>query len=307
MTELPWWKRWPEVLEGEEAAFRAAGFLAQKDVAAEANGVMRYALKVPTSVGELELQVVYPDEYPYFRCQVYAPALSLGVHQNPFEKNLCLIGRRTHFWNNKDDSAAELISRQLETVLRIASASPTEDVAGLEEQQGEPFSDYYKYDPAMLLVQSDWTVPTSHKHGTLQIATLASTEQLPHSLIRGAVLAVRGEDGSVLCEGPRSLRQAFSGKEFEGKWVRVPRPVAISNPGEMIQHLINTYPAMRDARSTHVQDGWLRLWGVLFPEEVGYRRTKDGWVFACAVDKNKPPVPKPHIHAFNARKRKGRR
>src|SRR5579864_9007258 len=49
-------------------------------------------------VGPVELRAEFPDFYPYVRPEVYATTLDLERHQNPFGKNLCLLGRRSDVW-----------------------------------------------------------------------------------------------------------------------------------------------------------------------------------------------------------------
>ena len=41
---------------------------------------------------EVELRVVYPDSFPFMRPEVFAPGLLLERHQNPVDRNLCLLG-----------------------------------------------------------------------------------------------------------------------------------------------------------------------------------------------------------------------
>ena len=71
----------------EETAFAAAGLTWQRDEPAFAKGVLRLKVNAEALVGIQKLIVVYPDNYPYFRVQVFAPGLDLPFHQNPFERN----------------------------------------------------------------------------------------------------------------------------------------------------------------------------------------------------------------------------
>lgn len=308
MIEVPWWDQWPEVLERETTALDAAGIRWERDEIAFSQGVLRLKLIVPSADGSLNLLVVYPDCYPYFRFQVYAPGLDLPYHQNPFERNLCLIGRRTHYWDTTD-TAADLLNRQLPKLMASASSNDAAAVDGLEERQAEPFSDYYKYQPSMILVQSDWSVSPAHRRGYLVVGTLPNGEQLPDTLIRGAVLELRSEAGEVLCSATPSLRTAFSGKAIEGRWARLNEPIRHSHEGKFIEELLRIHPQLKDAKPNHVNDGWLRIWGVLFPEQTAHRVVGEGWVFACAVDKNRPntaSVSRPHFQ-HSGKNKKGKK
>ena len=63
----------------------------------------------------IALVAAFPDLYPYVRPEVYAPALDLARHQNPFGKNLCLLGRRSDAWL-PEMTLADLIREQLAKV-----------------------------------------------------------------------------------------------------------------------------------------------------------------------------------------------
>jgi hypothetical protein len=306
MIDQPWWERWPAVLEREEAALRNANIRWTRNEDAYSKGILRLDLVLPPELGAHEMFVVYPDVYPYFRFQVYAPGLNLPYHSNPFEHNLCLMGRRTHWWK-LTDTAGEVIARQLPTLLKTAAATDAAEVLGLEEQQAEPFSDYYTYKPSMILVDGDWSVPKEHKRGYLEIGTSKNGEQLPDKLIRGAVLELRANNGDVLFSAEAALRNAFAGKRIEGRWVRVNSPLRQAHEGKFIEELLALDPELKDAKPNHVNDGWLRIWGVLFPEQTAHRKEGESWVFVCAVDVNRPTVPQPHFRQAATSRQNNRR
>ena len=81
------------------------------------------ALDVSVNLGQDTLQLVakYPDSYPYLRVEVYAPTLSLRWHQNPYAKNLCLLGRHSDAWSI-DDTLAGVLTSQLQTCSARTSA-----------------------------------------------------------------------------------------------------------------------------------------------------------------------------------------
>ena len=309
MTGRQWWERWPEVLQRETAALDAAGIVWKRDEDAFLLGILRLNLSLPVSTGILEVHVVYPDHYPYFRFQAYAPSLELAHHQNPFQRNLCLIGRRTHFWNT-DDTAAALLLQQIPKLLATATPDNPEAVADLEERQAEPFGNYYPYKPSMILVESEWSIDHKHRRGTLLIGTPQSGDHLSDPLIRGAVLEIRADAGEVLCAATPSLKKAFPGKVLEGRWARVSEPIREFHEGRFIEELVQREPKMQTAKPNHVNDGWLRILGVLFPEETAHRVVGEGWMFVCAIDKNRPRVvqsPRPNFHQSPQNVKRGKR
>jgi hypothetical protein len=294
MIQKPWWERWPEVLQREETALGKANILWQRNEDAFSNGILQLDLTLPAELGGHKLLVVYPDCYPYFRFQVYAPDLNLPYHMNPFEHNLCLMGRRTHWWHTTD-TAAGIIVEQLPTLLKTAAAKEAAEVAGLEEQQAEPFSDYYTYAPSMILIDEDWVIGAEHKSGTMLIATAQSGDELAEQFVRGAIVELRSEKGDLLFSAGAGLRAAFPGKTLEARWARIDDPIQQPDVFKFMEELVKRRPEVKDAKANHVKDRWLRIWGVLFHEQTQHRILGSGWVFTCLLDKKRPEVPKPHF------------
>lgn len=287
MNVAPWWERWPKVMKRELEAFAAAGMVVEIDEKAKRRGVLTITTSLSLPQGRIPLTIVYPETYPYFRCLVYAPTLNLKFHQNPFERNLCLLGRRTHYWN-ADDTAAGLITRQLPMAIATAGAEAAHDVLGLEEIQAEPFGDYYPYKPGMLLLDGNWKIPKGNRSGNLRMRLSEDSEPCDKNCIRGVVKKVLSSSGQELCAASQSLIEVFQGKEVEGVWSRVDAPIPYDSEMEFLKALVSINPAMAHAKYNHVGNMWLRIWGVLFPEETGHRTTGEGWVFVCAVDDKRP-------------------
>ena len=94
--ESAWWVHQPGRYEYELAQLDAAGIDYSIDEVARAEGILRLDLNIPSEEGQpLKLQATFPDLYPYFRFEIRAPEIDLPHHQNPFSKNLCLLGRST--------------------------------------------------------------------------------------------------------------------------------------------------------------------------------------------------------------------
>ena len=296
LTE-PWWRRRPEWLDQELAAFDAAGISWERDEESFAGGVARLHLTVREGGEELRLTISYPDLYPYFRFEVSAPTdLGLHHHQHPHGGNLCLMPRGTERWRPSYTAAGVLRDRLADVLRTGRSDDAAEAVADVEQEQAEPYSDYYPYPPSMIIVQPGWQIPAEVGGGTLLVGTAAPQGPPPKAFARGAVLGARDEAGNVVAEADRSLRQAYAGPALECVWVRAPQPIALFEQVEFVKHLLHHYPRARLAPANRVDGGWLQVWGVLFPEEVGHRRIGNhGWVFACCFDEKRHRLPTQQI------------
>src|SRR5215207_7454443 len=195
----PWWELWPGRLEAELRSLDDAGINWERDERAFRSGVLKLRIRLRVDGEALDLEAIYPDLYPYVRFQVSAPTLTLGRHQHPFAKQLCLIGRSTWNWRTTDTLAEDLV-RRLPLVLTSARTPDPILAAALEEAQGEPFTDYYEYPipGAMVLVDSDWDLDTSIKTGRLELALEMGClnyegDKVP--VVRGAVAQVQSFDG----------------------------------------------------------------------------------------------------------------
>ena len=288
----PWWRRRPEWLDQEVAALDAAGIGWERDEESFAHGVARLHLTVCEGGEELRLTITYPDLYPYFRFEVSAPTdLGLHHHQHPHGGNLCLMPRGTERWR-PSYTAADVLKERLADVLRTGRSEDAAAVVGVEQEQAEPYSDYYPYPPSMVIVERGWQIAAEVVGGTLVIGTAAPQGPPPKAFVRGAVLEVRDEGGKVLAEAEAPLRQAYPGPALECVWVRAPQPIALFEQVEFVKHLLDHYPRARLAPANRVDGGWVQVWGVLFPEEVGHRRMGNhGWVFACCFDEKRHRLP----------------
>lgn len=292
MSQSPWWVEWPERREYELAALRAAGITFEVNKDLEKLGVLQ--LDVTASVpsyGNVELTATYPDNYPYFRPVARFrgdSALDVGRHVHPFGGGLCFLGRREDEWW-PDDTLATLLVEQLPKVLAtsvgdVSEAPPDQRINALEQNQAEPFSEYYTcYAAGAVLMDSAWRIDEEVRGGTLSVA--ARVQRLEdgetYALI-GAVLDLRDAAGAVLAtfEGVRP-------KDFEhvvaGRWVRVDQPIIANSAPEIYAQVAQRAPSLASmpwerlpSAGTEVQ-----IIGVSFPEERAHRdgNEHDGWIF----------------------------
>ncbi len=284
----PWFERQPAWLQCETDALRAAGIEYERDEEAFSQGILRLKLVVDFEGERLPLVVTYPDLYPFFRFEVTASTLSLPYHQHAVGKNLCLIGRGTHHWRTTD-TVAGLLREQLPMVLRTGQSSDADSVRGLEQEQAEPFSDYYPYAPGMVVIDGAWKTPPDHDRGTFTIATIGQQGPPPARLVRGAMVELRGRNGESLFTADSAIYSAFPGDKLQGCWVRVPKPIEQFQQDLFLKEVLERSPFARRAPANRVDGGWLRIWAVAFPEEDKWRREDgEGWVFVCQFQANSP-------------------
>jgi hypothetical protein len=280
-----WWERYPGRLEYELDRLKAAGIGFERDAEAFSKGLLCLRLAPLVDGKRTNLRAVFPDLYPHFRFEVYAPELELAHHHNPLGTNLCLIGRSTDRWNTTDTLAAFLTER-LPSVLRAGTEDDPTKVAETEEPQAEPFSDYYTYLPrTAVIIDSRWSIDLRHDSGALLLGLALP----PSPELRGAVLEVRAEDGEVLAAAGPRLRGLYQVSTMLGRWVRTRRPLRLADPRQFFERLETMDPFREKAHSNEVAGGRLQVQAALFREEVRqWRKREDGWAFACRLETQEP-------------------
>lgn len=277
----PWFESLPDRLARELEDLAEAGAEWEVDEKARAAGLLRISrLSWPFEGGRLELVAEYPDLYPYFRPEVRAPGLKLPRHQAP-AGNLCLVNRDTRHWD-VDDTLATFLGKRLALTIRAATTDDPDEAAELEENQGEPVSDYLPYlAAAALLVDGHWNIPADEIKGELLVG-LDPNVDLSRGLLRGAVLEVRGSKGVVLGKAAPTLGQLFRAL-LTMPWVRVPEMPMMQDAGEILSRVQSLVPNANFGTPIRVGTLRISLLGLLFPEELGYRRSGQSWVFGLQV------------------------
>lgn len=169
-----WWQRDPGRLDRELRALAAAGYGPQRDAAAERAGVLRLTVRLPIGGREAAGEIVYPDEYPYFRPFVSVADLGLEHHWSPSTGEVCLLEKAGDAWS-PSTTAAGLLDRQWPEVLRLnglstdrpgnfeppsgtgsqdvsASTSPGPAGAPGEVPQAEPWTAYLEKSAPLVVV-----------------------------------------------------------------------------------------------------------------------------------------------------------
>lgn len=289
----PWWERTPGRLEYELEALRQAGIQFEQDEEARARGIIRLNLLAAVEGERFPLVVTFPDLYPYFRFEVDAPTLDLDHHQNPFGKNLCLLGRETFYWDTTD-TVAGLLGEQLPTVLKTGRSADKEASLGLEHHQAEPIGVFYPYPPSMVVLPFDCTIPERFTHGTFTVAAEGPQGPPPKYFLRGTMAELRSADGATIVGAPPGLIAANPGERLLGSWVRASEPIRHVQHDQFIKELLRRHPLARKAHANRVSSGWLQIWGVVYPEEVGWRQGGEGWIFVCLFDEKRHRLVSPH-------------
>lgn len=271
-----WWETVPGRREYELSALTAAGIPFEIDSRAEARGVLRLEARPRVDGRETPVIVTFPDHYPYFRFEIQASTVALDHHQNPFTGSLCLIGRATEQWN-VGDTAAEFLTSRLPQTLHAGESHERDEVAGQEQHQAEPLSDYYSYLPStMLVVDGSWNPDT--KRGSFDAAVTADST----GRIRGAVLRLTDESGVTIAEADSKVARVFD-ESLRGRWVRSESAI-IENDANIIREDAATIdPSLRRPQFVRVGSKRVDVLGVIFPEEVGWRDVGHGWLFVVSV------------------------
>jgi len=279
-VRAPWWERWTGRLEREFGELVAAGIRFTEIPGSRDAGVVELELWfTPPGGDEIHLRATYPDAFPYTRPEVAAVDLTLGRHQHPFVKNLCLLPRGTENWDI-DTTLARYVTERVPAVLAAVEATESGLPSPVPEQrQGEPFSEYYRTeDDAIVLIDSAWAIDPAVRSGTIRLAIDERSGPL-----RAAVEHVLGPGREVLAAADPAMLRAIPNQRHQNfRWVRLDPPPQ-SPDGSLAafdsallaleQETGRHRPATKFGRET------LDVLGVLFREELADGRFGDGWVF----------------------------
>lgn len=219
-------------------------------------------LTVPDSItktGDVAVEALFPDFYPQFRPQVFAPGLRLPHHQDPFGGNLCLIARGSRLWSEAD-TLGWLLRVQLPLTL-AAARSP-------DPAQGEPASSYFVYVPdAVALVDSDHLPPEDVLQGEVHMR-IPSEPALPQleGLWMSSIRSFEWTNGKAT--GSRTTH-AIDGIDIETRWVRLADVTTDESPEklwEAAERALGSSMGTGHAINISVH---LQHLVVLFPEEHG--------------------------------------
>jgi molybdopterin/thiamine biosynthesis adenylyltransferase len=278
-----WVERFPGRLEHELAEFAERSLEFELDHAQlEQQG--RVVLRGFLAHGEeeVELEVRYPDLFPYLRPEVVAPGLKLGRHQDPYDKNLCLLDPSTRAWDS-DESAASLVAERVPYLLSLLAPGAEIELREVETPQGEPVSIRFPSLPGTVVFVPDsaLALPEKALAGSGRIAF--SVAEPPRLELRGllAELVEKSPKGKpkALAKAEEELTRHFGGEQVPFRWTRLAEA-----PND------NTVDAVRKAAgsvsslSWHaVPGGRIAITAVVFREEIARGEFGDAWIFVVRM------------------------
>lgn len=222
------------------------------------------------SADRLELEVAFPQHYPWFAPTVTAvSAKHLARHREPFSGRLCLLAAGCEW--DPTTLLADHLDEQLPKLLRanhVDSPGLGDPRPALDEAaEPEPVSAYmWARWPRTVLVDGSWRPDPAVADGTLQLR-VHGVQELQ---VTGRILRMLGPAGQVLAtagvDDDDSLADALS-----VPWARVPTPSPDVDPAELwltAERLTRRPPSALDG-------GLVELLAVVIREEVLYRQPGD--------------------------------
>lgn len=297
---------WPDRFEGlldlEIADYKERGLEFELDQALlDSGGPVVFRGSIEHEGETIDLEVWYPDSFPYLRPDVIAPRLRLPRHQNPVQHNLCLLDRSTSQWD-VDLTGAWLVAERVPYLLRLLAGDP--DVMLQEEApQGEPASVFFGYtQQTLFLVPNDFlAVPPELKKGRGRIAFEPSSS--PSPLIRGAVIQLSGTrrarrnrrrgqpkngDRVVVRLAEPALATRYKDAEvIPFSWIRLDSLPTTYEADALFDELAAQAPAIEEQHwqklSTPSGEVEVAVVAAVFPEEVQQDTYEDGWLFVVRL------------------------
>lgn len=283
----PWNTRFPERLTEEREALRAIGATVE-DQPRTGDGLVRWLIELPLARFDLpaghplpdplRIQATFPGSFPYLRPEVNTVSdLVFPRHQHPFGKNLCLLPRRTLYWDS-DTLLADLLLTQLPVLVARAAEEDFQAILNIEGEQPEPFTDYYPYvRPSGVFVPDSAEQLELPECGVLHISILPNLAKG----IRAVVTAIQTKGGLLPFDLPSNLLDQY-GRRTQIPFVRLDRPIASMNAEDGLSELVGRGTPLKLRRTLKVKEGEVRLGAVVFPEESVHGYT-NGWVFLAKI------------------------
>lgn len=290
-----WTERYPGRFEYEVQAFRdteGLNFEVDADELKRSGRVILRGTLARAGREPIELEVRYPDLFPFFRPEVFAPKEKFPRHQGLYRKNLCLLDRSTDQWLT-DNTGAWLVSVRVAHLLDLLDGTP-EDMQMAEAPQGEPLTTYLPFPPAAVIFMpgeiGDAAVGEESGDITLSIG---ASEQPFHGLrscVSSLAADVSGGKVKQLASVAEPLKSRFPNPVATGRWVRLSEmPEACD--GASLLKAIRTAPGYKKPRAVvrpSAPDGFptRSYWfGVVLQDEVEQGVWKDTWFFLVTHDK----------------------
>lgn len=282
MAAKSWPERFPGRLEFELADFAERGldFTVDEELRG-ATGLVRLRGTAVFGGQEVEIEVHYPELFPYLRPDVYARELRLPRHQNPFGGNLCLLDRSSRAWR-PSYSAGWLVAEKLPYLLALLEAGD-EEMARAESPQGEPTSGYYTGVPGTVVFvpEAMSALPPDSQAGSGRVA-VAQIEG-PRLALRGMIAELVEKNGrgktKLLARAEERLAERFAGTQLPFRWARLRELPDDGTAAALLEAIAEQQPGFETPRWERVADGEVAIVGAVFAEEVRQGEYEDGWLF----------------------------
>lgn len=275
----PWWEQFPGRLEYEVEKLKEIGISCEPKFAGDT-----VSLQIPYDLdGEkIDLIIKFPASYPYLRFTVDAPNIKLHHHHNPFNKDLCILGRSTVNWE-ANDTVAETLTTQMPKVIKAGRSKDIDEVKELEENQPEPISVYF-VTSGFVFIDGKFHDGKFHigeeyigQWGNLEIGIGMNSNK-----IEMAVLSICDKNGKCITNANHYIEGLFKQK-INGRWIKVDKPVIENNPKHFFESLILIEPSLKTPRWQRISNSnnlSIDFIGVVFSEEVKQREESgEGWLF----------------------------
>lgn len=294
-----WWDRFPGRLNHELEAFQERGLDFKRDERLFRE-VGRVLLRGHIEDGgeRIELEVLYPDLFPYMRPEVFAPGLTLPRHQTPGAHNLCLLDRPTRTWKPAD-TGAWLVDERVRLLLSLFREG-SEAMARAEAPQGEPISSYVPQMPgcvAFVPVQALELDPAQKVgSGRLCFAADHPAQVWVRVLLCELVARPGGQRKTkLLARAEEPLANYFSAQHIQMRWARLEKPPESFVPNAVFEAAESVQAGFGNPPWQRVSDGEVAITGVVFEEEVRQGEYEDTWVFAVRIRQQAGAQPQEYV------------
>ncbi|MDO8932346.1 MAG: ThiF family adenylyltransferase [Rhodocyclaceae bacterium] len=281
----PWFIRYSRRLEDELQALGKTGLSFELDEAAKDAGRIVIRLKYPLEGMLYDMEILFPEQYPYFPFEIFCSSFPDGRHKNPNDGRLCLLKNPQQSWRSEDDRLAAFLVNQVPTI--AAAHREPDDAEEIEAHEAAQVTGYFPYAPGSSVFTGDWQVPPEYRRGylLLGISSFPGTHGEP---FRAAVLEVQDENRRVLVKIDEKLRKRYS-PTSTGRWIRL-QSAPPFDPALALADAANVWKDLGTPRFDRAPD----VVGFLIPEEVQYGQFAESWVFAV---REKVRQQKPHGQA----------
>lgn len=300
-----WTERYPERFEHEVQAFRDTEGLDFEldEVELERSGrVVLHGTLARAGREPLELEVRYPDLFPFFRPEVFAPKEKFPRHQGLYRKNLCLLDRSTDQWLT-ENTGAWLVSERVSHLLDLLDGT-AEAMRDAEAPQGEPLTTFLPFPPGGIVFIpgeiGDAAAGEQSGDITLSIGPPEEHSQGMRSCVSSLNADIRGGKVKQLASLSGPLKSRFPTHAVQGRWVRlVEMPEAHDGPS--LLKAIRKAPGYKKPQAIvrppspngfPTRSYWF---GVVLQDEVEQGVWKDSWFFIVTHDKQEGRVTREEV------------